>query len=148
MRRGELSNTVVPRVYIVFEGLIGTLPDAKSKVAFNLAAKRKKWAQAVDYFQLSTKTAQGIRDLYRRDFRVDVITFIDPNFVEPLRDKLDSRNLFFGGIHYFTVETLLDDLTYDPFVLKVFDPDPKHALTWGAKGHIIGPHDLNLYNLL
>lgn len=148
MRRGELSNQVLPRVYIVFEGLIGTLPDAKTRALEAVARKRKKWQQAVDYYDLSIKTSQGIRDLHRRDFRVDVITFVDPNFVEPIRNKLDSRNLFFGGIHYFTVETLLDDLTYDSSVRTVFDPDPSHRLTWGSKGRTLTPQDLNLYALL
>jgi hypothetical protein len=148
LRRGELSNQVLPRVYVVFENLIGVLPDTKTRALEAVARKRKKWQQAVDYYELSVKTTQGIRDLHRRDIRIDVITFVDPNFVDPIRNKLDSRNMFFGGIHYFTVESLLDDLKYDPSILRVFDPDPKHVLTWGSKGRTVTPMDLNLYNIL
>jgi hypothetical protein len=149
MLRGELSNETLPRVYIVFENLIGLLPDTKSKVAYNLAVKRKKWEQAIEYFQLNIQTSQGMRDLYwRRNFRVDVITFIDPAFVSAIRDKLDGRNLLFGDVHYYDTEMLLADLTYDPAVLAVLDPDPKRQLTWGSKGRYCSSEQLNLLNLI
>lgn len=149
MRRGELSNSVVPRVYVVFENLIGVLPDARTRTLEAVARKRKKWQQAVDYYQLSRNTSQGIRDLHnRRDFRIDVITFVDPGFVEPIQKKLDSRNLFFGGVHYHTLETLLDDLTYDTSILRVLDPDPAHKLTYGGKGRYCTSSDLDLFNIL
>lgn len=149
MRRGELSSETLPRVYIVFENLIGLLPDTKSKTAELLARKRKKWDQAIEYYQLNIQTSQGMRDLYwRRNFRVDVITFIDPAFVSAIRDKLDSRNLLFGDVHYYDTEMLLADLTYDPAVLAVLDPDPKRQLTWGSKGRYCSAEQLNLLNLI
>lgn len=149
MRRGELSSETLPRVYIVFENLIGLLPDAKSKTAELLARKRKKWDQAIEYYQLNIQTSQGMRDLYwRRNFRVDVITFIDPAFISAIRDKLDSRNLLFGDVHYYDTEMLLADLTYDPAVLAVLDPDPKRQLTWGSKGRYCSAEQLNLLNLI
>jgi len=148
MRRGELSNEVVPRILVVFEGLIATLPNGKARGLEAIARKRKKWQQAVDYYELTRTTSQGIRDLHRRDFRVDVITFVDPGFVQPIINKLDSRNLFFGGASYYTMETLLDDLTYDNSIIRVLDPDPSHQLTYGSRGRYCSPQDLNLFNLL
>lgn len=149
MRRGELSNTILPRVYVVFEDLIGVLPDAKSRIAYNLAAKRKKWAQAIDYYQLTPTISQGIRDLYwRHHFRVDVITFIDPGAVSPIRERLDSRNLFFGDVLYYDRDLLLSELTYDPAILAVFDPEPSRILTWGSKGRYCTSDQLNLAKIL
>jgi hypothetical protein len=149
VRHGELSNVRLPRAYVVFEDLVGLLPDAKSKIAFNLAAKRKKWEQAAAYYQLNIKTSQGMRDLYfNRNFQVDVITFIDPAFVIPMRDKLDERNLLFGGVHYYDKVDLLGDLTYDPSILAVLDPDPSRVLTWGSKGRYCSSAQLNLLNLI
>lgn len=149
MRHGELSTETLPRVYVVFENLIGLLPNTKDRLAEQLARKRKKWEQAADYYQLNIKTSQGIRDLYwRQRFRVDVITFIDPAFVSAIRDKLDSRNLLFGGVHYFDTELLLADLTYDPAIIGVLDPDPRRVLTWGSKGRYCSSEQFNLVQLL
>lgn len=150
MRRGELSNEVLPRVYIVFEGLIGILPDAKVRTLEALARKRKKWEQAVQYYQLNLPTQGGMKDLYwRHRFRVDVITFIDPSFVSPVRDRLDSKNLLFGGVHYYSSpQELAQDMVYDQSILGVLDPDPKHALAYGSKGRHCPPAQLNLLGLL
>lgn len=149
MRKGELSNQRLPRALIVFENLVGILPNAQSKVAFNLAVKRKKWEQAAAYFQLNIQTSQGMRDLYfNRNFNVEVITFIDPAFVIPMRDKLDSRNLLFGGVSYYDTQELLGDLTYDPTILAVLDPDPQRTLTWGGKGRYCSSEQLNLLRLI
>lgn len=149
MLKGELSSETLPRVYVVFENLIGLLPNAKDRTAELLARKRKKWEQAIDYYQLNIKTSQGLRDLYwRQHFRVDVITFIDPGFVSAIRDKLNSRSLLFGDVHYYDTELLLADLTYDPAILAVLDPDPKHVLLWGGKGRYCSSDQFNLINLL
>ena len=149
MLKGELSSETLPRVYVVFENLIGLLPNAKDRTAELLARKRKKWEQAIDYYQLNIKTSQGLRDLYwRQHFRVDVITFIDPGFVSAIRDKLNSRSLLFGDVHYYDTELLLADLTYDPAILAVLDPDPKHVLLWGSKGRYCASDQFNLINLL
>lgn len=150
MRKGELSNDVLPRVYIVFEGLVGILPDAKSKVLEGLARKRRKWAEAVDQYQLNLPTSGGLRDLYwRHRFRVDVVTFIDPKFVEPIRSKLDSRNVLFGDVHYYTTPfDLAQDLVYDPAIIGVLDGDPARILTYGAKGRYCPPNQLDLLKIL
>lgn len=149
MLKGELSSETLPRVYIVFENLIGLLPNAKDRTAEMLARKRKKWQQAADYYQLNINTSQGMRDLYwRQHFRVDVITFIDPAFVSAIRNRLDGRNLLFGDVHFYDTDMLLADLTYDPAILAVLDPDPKHVLRWGSKGRYCSSEQFNLINLL
>lgn len=149
MRKGELSSETLPRVYVVFENLIGVLPGTKDRIAEQLARKRQKWEQAADYYQLNISTSQGIRDLYwRHHFRVDVITFIDPGFVSAIRNKLDSRNLLFGDVYYYDTELLMADLTYDPAIIAVMDPDPSRILTWGSKGRYCSSAQFNLINLL
>ena len=149
MRRGELSSEVLPRVYVVFEGLVGLLPDSKSKAGELIARKRKKWEQAAEYYQLNINASQGMRDLYwRHRFRVDVITFIDPAFVSAIRNRLDSRSLLFGDVHYYDTDSLLADITYDPSVLGILDPDPARILTWGSKGRYCTPSQFNLMKIL
>jgi hypothetical protein len=147
--KGELSNEVPARILVVFENLIGILPDTKTKALEKLARKRKKWDLAASYYQLNVPTSRGIRDLYRRHhYRVDVITFTDPLFVPAIRDRMDSRNLLFGDVYYYDMEELLSDLTYDPWIVAVLDPDPAHLLTYGSRGRLTTPQDLNLMQLI
>jgi len=149
MQKGELSNEILPRIYLVFEGLVGILPDYKTTALEKLARKRKKWDLVASYYQINNPTTQGMRDLYwRHRFRIDIITFIDPAFVSPIRERLDSKNLSFGDVHYYTLPELLSDLTYDRSILSVLDPDPSHVLTYGSRGRYCGPDELNLMKLL
>lgn len=149
MKRGELSNEILPRVYLVFEDLVGLLPDTKTKVLASVATKRKKWETLANYYQLNIPTSGGMRDLYwRHRFRVDVITYIDPSFVSPMRDRLDSRNLLFGDVHYYSREELKQDLIYDPSIIGVLDPDPMRALAYGSKGKYCPPDKLDLLKIL
>jgi hypothetical protein len=150
VQKGSLSNETLPRVYVVFENLIGLPPSsAKDRTAELLARKRKKWQQAADYYQLNINSAQGIRDLYWvRRFRVDVVTFIDPGFVSAIRDKMDSRNLLFGGVHYYDKLGLIGELKTDPAIIGVLDPDPQRVLTWGSKGKYCNSDQINLLNLI
>lgn len=151
MRRGELSSEVLPRVYVVFEGLIGLPPtSAKDRTAELLARKRKKWEQVTDYYQLNIKTSQGIRDLYwRQRFRVDIVTFVHSGMADAIRNKLDSRNLLFGDVvHFGTPADLAHELVYDTSVLAVLDPSPENALVYGRKGRLVAPDEVNLMSLL
>lgn len=134
----------------MFEGLVGVLPDTKTRALEAIARKRKKWEQAVEYYQLSIPTTRGMRDLYwRRAFKVDIVTFIDPAFVSAVRNRLDSRNLLFGDVEYYPDPSeLAHDMTYDQSILGVLDPDPSHALTYGSRGRVCTPDQLNLMQLL
>lgn len=150
MLKGELSSEILPRVYVVFENLIGVLPGTKDRIAEQLARKRQKWEQAADYYQLNISTSQGIRDLYwRQRFRVDIVTFIHYNMVSPIRDKLDSRNLLFGDVVYFeTPADLAHEMVYDTSILAILDPSPENILVYGSKGRLVTPSEINLMGLL
>jgi hypothetical protein len=150
MRRGELSSERLPRALVVFEGLVGVLPDVKTSALEALARKRKKWDVAAGYYRLNISTSGGMRDLYwRHHFRVDIVTFIDPNFVSAIRNRMDSRNLLFGDVHYYAnpVE-LSQDLTYDQSILGVLDPNPANTLTYGSRGRYCSPEQLDLLKIL
>lgn len=149
MMKGELSTSVLPRVYIVFEGLVGVIPDTKSKALEALARKRKQWDKAVNQYILSEPTKQGTRDLYwRYQFRVDILTFYGADFADAVRNKLDQKNLLFGDVVAYDQQELLYELTYDRSILAVLDPAPERMLTWGSKGRLVSPDQLNLMGLI
>lgn len=149
MRKGELSTEVLPRLYIVFEGLVGILPDTKSKALETLHRKRKQYDKAVAQYTLSEPTKQGLRDLYwRYNFRVDVLTFYGQEFADAVRDRLDSRNLLFGDVVTYDESELLYELTYDRSIMLVLDPAEERVLRWGRKGRFVTSDDLNLASFI
>lgn len=149
MRKGELSTEMLPRLYIVFEGLVGVLPDTKTKALEALHRKRKQYEKAVAQYKLSEPTKQGLRDLYwRHNFRVDVLTFHGQEFADAVRDRLDSRNLLFGDVVAYDESELLYELTYDRSILMVLDPAPERVLRWGRKGRFVTSDDLNLASFI
>lgn len=149
MMKGELSNTVLPRVYVVFEGLVGILPDTKSKALEALHRKRKQWDKAVNQYTLNISTSQGMRDLYwRHNFRVDILTFQGADFADAVRERLDRHSLLFGDVVSYEEQELLYELTYDRSILAVLDPAPERMLRWGSKGRYTPPDQLNLMGLI
>ncbi len=149
MMKGELSNTVLPRVYIVFEGLVGIIPDTKSKALEALARKRKQWDKAVNQYKLNEPTKQGIRDVYfRYNFRVDILTFHGADFADAVRNKLDQKNLLFGDVVAYDEQELMHELIYDRSILAVLDPAEERMLRWGGKGKYCTPDQLNLMGLI
>lgn len=149
MKKGELSNTVLPRVYIVFEGLVGIIPDTKSKALEALARKRKQWDKAVNQYVLNEPTKQGARDLYwRYNFRIDILTFHGADFADAVRNKLDQKNLLFGDVVAYEEQELMYELTYDRSILAVLDPAEERMLRWGSKGKYCTPDQLNLMGLI
>ena len=149
MMKGELSSSVLPRVYIVFEGLVGVIPDTKSKALEALARKRKQWDKAVNQYVLSEPTKQGTRDLYwRYNFRIDILTFYGADFADAGRNRLDQKNLLFGDVVAYDQQELLHELTYDRSILAVLDPAVERMLTWGSKGRHVSPDQLNLMGLI
>lgn len=149
MMKGELSNTVLPRVYIVFEGLVGILPDTKSKALEALARKRRQWGKAVNQYTLNEPTKQGMRDVYfRYNFRIDILTFYGADFADAVRDKLDQKNLLFGDVVAYEEAELMHELVYDRSILAVLDPATERMLRWGSKGKHCTPDQLNLMGLI
>lgn len=149
MMKGELSNTVLPRVYIVFEGLVGIIPDTKSKALEALHRKRRQWDKAVNQYVLNEPTKQGIRDVYfRYNFRVDILTFHGADFADAVRNKLDQKNLLFGDVVAYDEQELMHELIYDRSILAVLDPATERMLRWGSKGKLCSPEQLNLMSLI
>lgn len=149
MMKGELSTSVLPRIYIVFEGLVGIIPDTKSRALEALHRKRKDWRKAANQYVLNEPTKQGLRDAYfRYNFRVDVLTFYGSDFADAVRDRLDQKSLLFGDVVAYDQGELLHELTYDRSIMAVLDPAPERMLTWGSKGRHCTPDQLNLMGLI
>lgn len=149
MKGNDLGNQRVPRDLIVWEGLLGILPDAKAVQKHNRLVTQKRrgksrWAEAVALYEINEMLS---RQLWRRVWNqgrvFDLITWVGPEFALALADRMDRENLPFNEIWSDEPYVLARRLATMPDVRSVVDPDPQHRLVFGGKGLIIGPDGWN-----
>jgi hypothetical protein len=141
MLRGDISNEIVPRLVLVFEGLIGLLIDPRAQAKYDKAMKRGKYKDAVYAFELNEIVAHHIWDLsYRRGFNLDVVTFLGHDFAEHLSTRLEEEGYPIGNVRATTLRQLTLDLPHRTDIAMVFDGNPAHALTYGGRGRAIDPY--------
>ena len=145
MRNGDISNSVEPRLMLVFEGLIGIHPDARDRAKYTFHARLGNWKRAVRTYTLNEICAKHIVDtVWRRRYSVDVVTFLNEDIVEPLADFLDDKGLPVGRVTFADKTMLARDLNYRPDVLGVFHPNPADIFMFGGKGRLVDPASPNL----
>lgn len=140
MRNGDLSNEVVPRVLLVFEGTLGFLLQDGDRKKYDRDIRRKHWAQAADMWALNPMMCARIWDLaVRHNLTIDVVTFAGPKeFGEALADRLqEDEDLPVHQVWATRVDLLARKIAYMPDLIKVYDPDPNRWLTWGGKGQLV-----------
>lgn len=145
MQGGDISNIVSPRLLVVWEGLIGVLPDAKVKARADKALRRGKWADVVQPYVENRPATILLRDIWMRSsVGVDVVTYLPIACVPFIRDWSDDRNVLTANTYaYVDPETLARELAYMPHVVGVIDPDPARQLTYGSKGRCVDPSSLD-----
>lgn len=139
MRNGDLSNEVVPRLVLVFEGALGFMPTEDWQ-KFDRSIRRKRWDDAAALWQINPLMAVRLWDITMRlSFTVDIVTFAGPEpFGEALEYRLqDVEDLPVGRAWATRPGLLARKIAYMPDLFRVYDPDPTRVLTWGGKGRII-----------
>ena len=148
MQKGDISNEVVPRLLIVFEGLLGVLDTPKDRAAELLARKAHRWKSVLAAYTINEMLARHVWDIvWRKNFSVDVVTFLGDDFADLLQERLDKENLPIGRIRSTTSDKLSRELAYDPSVIAVYDPDPSHRFTYGGKTRIMDPNAPSFYGV-
>lgn len=140
MLHGDISNRVEPRLMVVFEGLIGTHPEAKHRARYEMHKRIGNWTRAMRTFQINEPCARIIWDtVWRRSYSVDVVTFLDEDAVDALADLLDAWGLPVGHVTYSEKAMLARSLNYRPDVVGVFHPNPADVFAFGSKGFLVDP---------
>lgn len=148
MQKGDISNSIVPRMLIVFEGFLGQLNTPKDKAALAVAMRLHKWKSAVNCFELNGLVVQHIWDaVWRKNYTIDVVTFYGQGFGEALEIRLENEDLPVGSVHATTPGLLAREVVYRPNVLAVYDPDPSHVFTYGSKGRVVSADAPNLFGV-
>ena len=135
MRGGNLDNTPVPRIVIVFENAIGYLPDAVREQWRELS-RAGKWHAVARLFELDPLMLRKISDLtFRHDVSVDVVTYCGPaGFARALERLFERENVPVRIVTATTPERMARRTSYEPDIRAVFDGNSEHAMVYGPKG--------------
>lgn len=137
MEKGDISNEIVPRLALVFEGLIGVLPKRDVR-KHTVARKFGQWKRAVNYYVPNEPIAIRIWDLATRyNFRLSAITWMPHEAVEHIQNWIDDQDLPIGRIMATTPTLLSRAIAHMPDLAAIYDPDPSHRFTFGSKGRIV-----------
>lgn len=140
MEGGDISNEQSARLVIVFENLLGTLPNAAAVTRTKRLVSRGRWTEAVESFALNEALAARIWDVvWRLKYSVDVVTWISPEFRDALEARIDREDLPVGHVLHDKPTTLARKLPYMPYVAAIYDPDPQHRFLFGSKTRILSP---------
>ena len=132
MRKGELSAEWLPRVYIVFEGIIGVVPQSKEDNLREFINK-EDWESAIGCFRIIPSAMSNLVRLWSIPVNYAVVTFLPEGCVPFLADVLDSHGILLGPLLHYLPEDLAQDIS-SPAILAVIDPDQLGVLRWGNKG--------------
>ena len=137
MLHGDLDNKPSPRLVVVFEGAIGIL-SRENKKHFDKAVSKDRWWDAINCFELNDLTVRKLIDLtWRENFNVNVVTWMGKDAAMAIQELMDEENIPVRGCFASTPTRLARDLSYNPDILAVYDPDPDHRFTFGSKGIVL-----------
>lgn len=151
MEGGDISNLVVPRIVVVWDGLLGYLPSKPAEAKFASYTRFKRWKRAVALFEINEFMARQIWDLtWRKNFSVDVVTFTGGDaFAEALKERIEDREqLPIGHIWFEEPNNLARSLAYRPDVACVIHANHHHQLTFGSKGRLISAQNPSLLGVI
>uniref|UniRef100_A0AAU3I998 Uncharacterized protein n=1 Tax=Streptomyces sp. NBC_01393 TaxID=2903851 RepID=A0AAU3I998_9ACTN len=141
MQGGDISNEVVPRLVIAYEGMLGILPEKPEGYVQELVARKfgrraRQVQRTVDSYEINDMLARVIWDtVWRHKYSVDVVTYLGEDAVGPLEARLDVEGLPIGRVWSTTPERLARRLPYMPDVAAIFDNE--HHLLFGSKGRAL-----------
>jgi hypothetical protein len=148
---GDLSNKVVPRLCLVFEGALGFLPPGRL-TEFNRTVSRSGWYAGWLLWDLNDLMCRKIWDVtYRQSFQLEIVTYVPPDDVaaeaaQGLAQALDDEGLPISRVVASTPARMARRLAYAPDIACVYDADPQHAFTYGGKGKLLrSVHELGRF---
>lgn len=145
MKGNDLDNLVVPRDILVFEGLVGLIPDekmARQEIKFR---EKEDWDEAVSCYDINELLARRVWDMvWRYSIEVDLLTYHGPGFASALEDRMERENLPFRRIFSELPSVLARRLATMVDVRTIYDPFPDHQFLYGSKGRILLPEKAHL----
>lgn len=145
MQDGDLANDLVPRFVLVFEHLVGVVPNSRTKMAFEAFCRAKRWKLAVNLLAVNDPLARHMWHVtWHLNHQLEVVTYLHKDAVDPVQIWIDDNDLPVHRVWYAEPRKLARKIATMPDLAAIFDPDPRHQLTYGRKGRILNPADPDL----
>lgn len=144
MQGGNLSNSTIPRIVLVFENALGYLPEDSRANWFKLT-KRGRWHDAAHLWVLDDLMMTQIMYLtVKHSLSIDVVTYCGPQeFVDELIRRFDDEALPVRRVTCSTPERMARRLSFAPDIVAVYDANPGHQMVYGPKGvYLTSVHQL------
>lgn len=146
MQGNDLGNQVVPRDILVWEGLLGLIPDPKVAALEAKYRKRKKWEQAVGCYEVNELLARKIWQVtWDINLEVDLVTHLGFDFALALQARMDRENMPFREVWAEDPNVLARSLILQPNFRTIYTANAEHQFTFGGKGRILDPTTAHLY---
>lgn len=140
MQGNDLGSGVEPRLVLVFEGLIGILPNKKAELAYGMNMRLHRWGKAVDQFVLHTKMGHQIYNVtYNKGYNLEALTFLGEPMADKIMEWIDEENLPIGRVRHNTPDGLARELAYMPDVAAIYHPFQDMTFKLGGKGRYLNP---------
>lgn len=140
MKGNDLANEVVPRDLLVFEGLLGLIPNEKVARAEAKFRAKGKWAKALACYETHEMLGRKVWDMaWRYSVEIDLITFLGRPFAFELEKRMENENMPFRRIWSEEPNILARRLATMPEVRTIYTPFPNQQLLFGSKGRYIQP---------
>lgn len=146
MEHGDLSNEVVPRLLLVWEGLLG-IPPLTPKISpskRNLLSlfRKNSGEREIDSWTINEQVVHIIWDrTWRSNFSFDLVTFISPEFGKQLKERMEEEDIPVSHVRYENINTFPRKIAFLPYVAAIYSANKDHQFTFGGKGRIIDPSD-------
>lgn len=142
MKGNDLDNLVVPRDVLVFEGLLGIIPDPKTAKQEAKFREKKQWSQAVSCYEINEMLARRLWDMvWRYSIEIDLLTYHPQGFADELEKRMERENLPLRRIYSEDPGILARRLATMPDIRCIYDPFPDHQFLYGSKGRILLPEN-------
>ena len=136
MLNGDLSNQSAPRIYVVFDKFIGTLPEDSGE--FYELMGEGKYKEALDLMIMDIKILNKINWLsVKKNINVYLVTWMGQGMSEAIENFMNDVNIPVRGCLSVSPNFLAKLVLQDDSVMGIYDPDPDHVLTYGTKGRIV-----------
>lgn len=152
MQGGDISNEVVPRLVLAFEGTLGIprekKPENRFVGGFRQFGRRKALAEhAVADFDINEPLARVVWDtVWRYGYAIDVVTYLGEDFARALEARLDEENLPISSVWADEPHKLARSIAYRPDIACIYD-NTNH-LFYGSKGRFLPEHPTTLIGAL
>jgi len=145
MENGDIDNRVSPRLVIVWENLLGLLPNKRAEVKCSTYIRYHRWKRAVNTFEINGLLADRIWDVtWRLNFSVDLITYLPEPFAVELEKRISREDLPIGHVTAESPAHLAKRIAYMQHIACIYDPNPANVYTYGSRGRYLHAADANM----